>query len=109
MLGETGKMPPGSGRFSRMAQLAFVIDQGRSIGCHACTVACKVEHGVELWVFRTWVKYIERGEFPDVRRHVAVLRCNHCSDAPCVEVCPVTALYKRKDGIVDFDPQRCIG
>ncbi len=92
-----------------VTQRAFVIDQGRCIGCHACTVACKVEHGVELGVFRTWVKYIERGEFPDVRRHFAVLRCNHCTDAPCVEVCPVTALYKREDGIVDFDPQRCIG
>jgi Fe-S-cluster-containing dehydrogenase component/formate-dependent nitrite reductase membrane component NrfD len=92
-----------------VTQLAFVIDQNRCIGCHACTVACKTEHGVELGVFRTWVKYIERGEFPDVRRHFAVLRCNHCTDAPCVEVCPVGALYKREDGIVDFDPQRCIG
>jgi Fe-S-cluster-containing dehydrogenase component/formate-dependent nitrite reductase membrane component NrfD len=92
-----------------MAQRAFVIDQTRCIGCHACTVACKVEHGVELGVFRTWVKYIERGEFPDVRRHFSVLRCNHCTDAPCVEVCPVGALYKREDGIVDFNPERCIG
>jgi Fe-S-cluster-containing dehydrogenase component/formate-dependent nitrite reductase membrane component NrfD len=92
-----------------VTQRAFVIDQSRCIGCHACTVACKVEHGVELGVFRTWVKYIERGEFPDVRRHFAVLRCNHCATAPCVEVCPVGALYKREDGIVDFDPERCIG
>ena len=93
-----------------MAQQAFVIDQGRCIGCHACTVACKVEHGVELGVFRTWVKYIERGEFPDTRRHF----CGACAATtarmrPCVEVCPVTALYKREDGIVDFDPERCIG
>src|SRR5579875_885338 len=87
-----------------VGQYAFVLDQSRCIGCHACTVACKVEHGVELGVFRTWVKYIERGEFPDTRRHFAVLRCNHCSAAPCVEICPVSALYKREDGIVDFDP-----
>jgi Fe-S-cluster-containing dehydrogenase component/formate-dependent nitrite reductase membrane component NrfD len=92
-----------------VTQYAFVLDQSKCIGCHACTVACKVEHGVELGVFRTWVKYIERGEFPDTRRHFAVLRCNHCTDAPCVEICPVKALYKREDGIVDFDPQRCIG
>ena len=92
-----------------MGQYAFVLDQTRCIGCHACTVACKVEHGVELGVFRTWVKYVERGEFPNTRRHFSVLRCNHCTDAPCVEICPVTALYKRGDGIVDFDPERCIG
>ncbi len=92
-----------------MTQFGFVLDQSRCIGCHACTVACKVEHGMELGVFRTWVKYIERGEFPDVRRHFSVMRCNHCTDAPCVEICPVEALYKREDGIVDFDTDRCIG
>ena len=68
-----------------------------------------MEHGVEIGVFRTWVKYIERGEFPDTRRHFSVLRCNHCTDAPCVTACPTTALFKRDDGIVDFDPERCIG
>jgi Fe-S-cluster-containing dehydrogenase component/formate-dependent nitrite reductase membrane component NrfD len=92
-----------------VTRFGFVIDQRSCIGCHACTVACKEEHGVELGVFRTWVKYIEQGEFPDTRRSFSVLRCNHCDDAPCIEICPVTALYKRDDGIVDFDPERCIG
>ena len=92
-----------------MTRFGFVIDQRACIGCHACTVACKQEHGVELGVFRTWVKYIEQGEFPDTRRHFSVLRCNHCDDAPCVEICPTRALYRRPDGIVDFDPRRCIG
>jgi Fe-S-cluster-containing dehydrogenase component/formate-dependent nitrite reductase membrane component NrfD len=87
----------------------FVIDQDRCIGCHACTVACKEEHNVPLGVFRTWVKYIEKGEFPDVSRHFGVMRCNHCDDAPCVEICPTRSLYHRADGIVDFDPRRCIG
>ncbi len=92
-----------------MTRFGFVLDQRSCIGCHACTVACKQEHDIELGVFRTWVKYIEQGSFPDTRRYFSVLRCNHCDDAPCVEVCPVTALYKREDGIVDFDPERCIG
>lgn len=87
----------------------FVIDQTRCIGCHACTVACKEENGVPLGVFRTWVKYIEKGEFPNTRRYFAVLRCNHCDDAPCVTICPTVALYRRPDGIVDFDRDRCIG
>jgi Fe-S-cluster-containing dehydrogenase component/formate-dependent nitrite reductase membrane component NrfD len=87
----------------------FVIDQTRCIGCHACTVACKEENGVPLGVFRTWVKYVEKGEYPHTRRHFAVLRCNHCDQAPCVTICPTVALYRRPDGIVDFDGARCIG
>jgi Fe-S-cluster-containing dehydrogenase component len=87
----------------------FVIDNRRCIGCHACSVACKVEHEVALGVARTWVKYIEKGVFPETRRTFQVTRCNHCDDAPCVEICPTTALYRRRDGIVDFDRDRCIG
>jgi Fe-S-cluster-containing dehydrogenase component len=87
----------------------FIIDNRKCIGCHACTVACKAEHEVPVGVNRTWVKYIEKGEFPDTRRLFSVMRCNHCADAPCVEICPVTALFTRKDGIVDFDDRRCIG
>jgi Fe-S-cluster-containing dehydrogenase component len=87
----------------------FVIDQTRCIGCHACTVACKEENRVPLGAFRTWVKYVEKGEYPNTRRHFAVLRCNHCDHAPCVTICPTRALYRRPDGIVDFDGDRCIG
>jgi Fe-S-cluster-containing dehydrogenase component/formate-dependent nitrite reductase membrane component NrfD len=87
----------------------FVIDQNRCIGCHACTVACKEEHQVPLGVFRTWVKYVEKGEYPHTSRHFGVMRCNHCDDAPCVTICPTTALYRRSDGIIDFDNERCIG
>ncbi len=87
----------------------FAIDQGTCIGCHACTVACKTEHRVPVGQFPTWVKYVEKGSFPNSHREFAVLRCNHCSDAPCVRICPTKALFKRPDGIVDFDSDRCIG
>ncbi len=87
----------------------FVIDQSTCIGCHACTVACKTEHEVPLGVNRTWVKYIEKGAWPETKRFFSVMRCNHCTDAPCVDICPTTALFKRADGIVDFDTDRCIG
>lgn len=90
-------------------ELGFVIDQRRCIGCHACTVACKAENDVPLGEFRTWVKYTEKGTFPQVRRHFTVLRCNHCDAAPCVEICPVVALHKRPDAIVDLDRDVCIG
>ncbi len=90
-------------------QYGFLIDHDRCIGCHACTVACKAENDVPVGDFRTWVKYTEVGTFPDIKRHFAVLRCNHCTDAPCVTICPVNALEKRKDGIVDIDRDACIG
>jgi Fe-S-cluster-containing dehydrogenase component/formate-dependent nitrite reductase membrane component NrfD len=87
----------------------FVIDQDRCIGCHACTVACKEENQVPVGVFRTWVKYVEKGKFPHSSRHFGVLRCNHCETAPCIEICPTGTLYRRANGIVDFDNGRCIG
>ena len=87
----------------------FVIDHRKCIGCHACTVACKEENQVPLGAFRTWVKYVEKGTFPHTRRYFSVLRCNHCDDAPCVTICPTVALYRRSDGVVDFDGARCIG
>jgi len=87
----------------------FVIDHRKCIGCHACTVACKEENQVPLGTFRTWVKYVEKGTWPNTRRYFSVLRCNHCDDAPCITICPTVALYRRADGIVDFDGARCIG
>ncbi len=86
-----------------------VIDNRKCIGCHACTVACKQEHDVPLGVNRTYVKQVEVGKYPSVRRHFQVTRCNQCADAPCVEICPTTAMFQRPDGIVDFDRSRCIG
>ena len=87
----------------------FILDNRKCIGCHACTVACKSEHRVPIGVNRTWVKYIEKGTFPDSRRYFTVMRCNHCENPPCVDICPVGALFQRDDGIVDFNNQRCIG
>lgn len=87
----------------------FVIDNRKCIGCHACSTACKSENEVPLGVYRTWVKYVETGAYPDVRRHFQVTRCNHCANPPCVRICPVTAMYQRADGIVEFDPRVCIG
>jgi len=87
----------------------FVIDNRKCIGCHACSVACKAENRVPLGVFRTWVRCVDAGQFPDTRRYFQVTRCNHCDNPPCVAVCPVAAMYRRRDGIVDFDPSRCIG
>jgi Fe-S-cluster-containing dehydrogenase component len=92
-----------------MPNYGFLIDQSKCIGCHACSTACKSENQVPLGVYRTWVKYTETGTYPDVRRRFQVTRCNHCANPPCVRICPVSAMYQRDDGIVEFDPSICIG
>ena len=92
-----------------MTNYGFLIDQSKCIGCHACSTACKSENQVPVGVNRTWVKYVETGAYPDVRRRFQVTRCNHCANPPCVRICPVTAMYQREDGIVEFDPSICIG
>ncbi len=90
-------------------QWAKVIDHTRCIGCHACTTACKSENLVPLSVTRTYVKHVDIGVFPQARRAHQVTRCNQCAHAPCVTACPTTAMFKRADGIVDFDKSICIG
>ena len=88
---------------------AKVIDHTRCIGCHACTTACKSENEVPLGVTRTYVKYADVGVFPNARRAFQVTRCNQCEDAPCTTACPTRAMFRRPDGIVDFDKSACIG
>jgi Fe-S-cluster-containing dehydrogenase component len=86
-----------------------LLDQDRCIGCHACTTACKSENEVPVGVTRTYVKSVDVGTFPQARRLFQVTRCNQCTDAPCVAACPTEAMYRREDGIVDFDKSICIG
>ncbi|MGH9038930.1 MAG: 4Fe-4S dicluster domain-containing protein [Acidimicrobiia bacterium] len=93
----------------RLSKWVKVLDQTLCIGCHACTTACKSENAVPLGVTRTYVKAVDVGVFPQARRAFQVTRCNQCEDAPCVAACPTSAMYQRRDGIVDFDKRFCIG
>src|SRR6266567_2509332 len=70
---------------------AFLIDNRKCIGCHACSTACKAENEVPLGVHRTWVKYVEKGVFPDTRRYFQVTRCNGCK--ACLQACPYDAIH----------------
>jgi Fe-S-cluster-containing dehydrogenase component/formate-dependent nitrite reductase membrane component NrfD len=101
----TNQEPSGEGH----VQWAKVIDHTRCIGCHACTTACKSENVVPIGVTRTYVKHVDVGVFPQTRRAHQVTRCNQCAHAPCVVACPTAAMFKRADGIVDFDKSICIG
>jgi Fe-S-cluster-containing dehydrogenase component/formate-dependent nitrite reductase membrane component NrfD len=87
----------------------FAIDLRKCIGCHACTIACKAEHQIPVGVNRCWVKTVEKGTFPNTQRFFFPVLCNQCEDAPCVRICPTNALFKRRDEIVDLNPESCIG
>ena len=66
----------------------MALDVERCIGCHACSVACKVEHAVPLGRYRTKVYYWEHGKFPEVKRNFLPTLCMQCEDAPCLKACP---------------------
>ncbi len=91
-------------------RLAMVIDLRRCIGCHACSVSCKAEFDVPLGVWRSWVKQVDVGRYPNVKRYFLPRLCNHCCDPPCVKVCPTKASYIRpEDDTVQIKEDRCIG
>jgi Fe-S-cluster-containing dehydrogenase component/formate-dependent nitrite reductase membrane component NrfD len=92
-----------------MPNYGFAIDLRKCIGCHACTIACKAEHEIPVGVNRCWVKTVEKGSFPETRRFFFPVLCNQCEDAPCVRICPTSALFKRRDRIVDLNSDSCIG
>ena len=92
-----------------MARYGMVIDTRKCLGCSACTLACKVENGTPRGVF--WNKVLQReiGKWPNANREFLAMPCMHCNHPPCVEVCPTGASYKRADGIVAVDYDKCMG
>lgn len=90
-------------------RLGFLVDLNNCMGCKACEVACKAENSVPVNSWRLRVKYVDAGLYPDVKRAFTPMRCNHCENAPCEKVCPVSALHYLPNGIVNIDKDRCIG
>ncbi len=88
---------------------AMAIDIKKCIACDACTVSCKAENSVPMGVFRTWVEKHEAGSYPNLKLIFAPKLCNQCDNPPCVDVCPVDATFKRADGLVLVDYDKCIG
>lgn len=89
-----------------MARMRFLCDVERCIDCGGCVVACKEGHNVPVGINRRRVITINEGRPGEKSISVA---CMHCSDAPCIAVCPVDAIYQRDDGIVLVNKDTCIG
>jgi len=92
-----------------LARWGMVIDLAKCIGCDACTVACKTENTSPGKIFYAPVYQTEVGKFPRVKRIFIPLLCMHCEDPPCIKACPSKAIYKRPDGIVLVDENKCCG
>lgn len=92
-----------------MTKYAMAIDLERCNGCNACVIACKVEHNAPLGILLTTILEKEVGQYPNANRVFYPVLCNHCDAPPCVPVCPAKATYKREDGIVLVDWDKCIG
>lgn len=87
----------------------MVVDLKRCVGCWACTIGCKQEHFLPPGIFWTRVLINEAGKYPNVRKEMYPVLCNHCKEAACVKVCPTGATTKREDGLVMVDYDKCIG
>lgn len=106
-------------------KLGLVIDLDTCVGCHACAVACKEWNGASaisgplsdyqpygaepsgVWFNR--IRHYEVGDYPASKTLNVPMSCMHCEDADCVTVCPTGASYKRDDGIVLVDQDKCMG
>lgn len=92
-----------------MPRYAMVIDLDRCTGCRACMEACKVENATPQATFWMHVFRFEEGEYPNTHIWFMPRPCMHCDNPPCAKVCPVGARFKREDGLVATDTDRCIG
>ena len=90
-----------------MARMKFLCDAERCIECNGCVTACKNENEVPWGVNRRRVVTINDGVV-GAEKSISVA-CMHCSDAPCMAVCPVDCFYRTDDGVVLHDKDLCIG
>ena len=99
-----------------MARFGMVINLQKCVGCGCCTFACKTENNTRTRAkgqSHNWADLLVKteGTFPNAMHRVMPVLCNHCTNAPCVEACPVTpkAMFKTPEGITMHNDDLCIG
>ena len=93
-----------------MARFTMIMDTRRCIGCHSCTVACKVNNELPVdMIYNPVFTFGPNGVFPHVSMTYYPLICMHCENPPCVGCCPSGASQQDADGIVWVGQNTCIG
>lgn len=96
----------------------FAIDTKKCIGCHACSISCKLSNNLPNGTW--WNRVLTEGgdaidcasgTYPNVTcQSYFPVACQHCDNPACEKVCPVGATYKDPEtGVVRQDYDKCIG
>ncbi|MBZ5858837.1 4Fe-4S dicluster domain-containing protein [Flavihumibacter profundi] len=88
-------------------KFAMVIDLSRCKNLKKCQSACNHMHFVHPG--QSWIKVLSMQDSEQSSPYWQPTTCMHCDEPPCVKVCPVDATFKRQDGIVAIDSDRCVG
>ena len=88
-------------------KFVMVIDLSRCANARKCVEGCQEMHHKAPPV--EWIKVKEMHDGGETSPYWMPQPCFHCDNPPCTKVCPVDATFKRKDGIVLIDNERCIG
>jgi Fe-S-cluster-containing dehydrogenase component len=85
----------------------MVIDLSKCKNARACIKACQSAHDLRPYEYH--INTLVMQDKADSEPYFMPKPCQHCDNPPCVSVCPVDATFKRQDGIVLIDNERCIG
>ena len=107
--GDVNDGPPASSK----VRWGMLVDTTKcSAGCDACVRGCDQENGLSGNTSPTSPQWIRKVQVTNPRTGYSFslpMMCQHCEDAPCVDVCPTGASFYRADGIVIVDRHLCIG
>lgn len=88
-------------------KFVMVIDLSRCKNLKRCQEACNHMHHIHPG--QNWIKIYSMQDAEHTAPYWQPTTCMHCDEPPCVKVCPVDATFKRQDGIVLIDSDRCVG
>ena len=88
-------------------RFVMVVDLSKCRNARKCMNACQEAH--HLRPEQHHINVLKMQETENTPAYYMPKPCQHCDNPPCTAVCPVDATFKRQDGIVLIDNERCIG